>query len=217
MKALVLLCGWWAGVVFAGEPVALFNGKDFEGWAFDLPAGAKPEQTWSVVDGVLVCKGRPPGVMRTLGVYGDYELTLEWRWAPGGRGGNGGCLIHCSTPRLMGPWPRSLEVQLQAGNAGDFWMIGERINGQGPTPKGRRWGNLTDASEKPVGEWNTMRIRAAGDTVTVWVNDELVNEGSKCSATKGAICLQSEGTEVHFRKVELAPVEPMPVAPTPVE
>lgn len=27
------------------------------------------------------------------------------------------------------------------------------------------------------------------------------------SASKGAICLQSEGTEVHFRKVEITAIE----------
>lgn len=208
MKLVLLVLGLMVGVGIGAEPVALFNGKDFEGWTFDVPTkGAKPEAIWSVVDGVIVCKGRPAGVMRTQTAYENYELVIEWRWAPGSKGGNSGCLIHCSTPRLMGPWPKSVEVQLQSGNAGDFWMIGEQIKGQGDTPKGRRWANLTDKAEKPVGEWNTMKIRAVGDVVTVWVNGELVNEGSKCSVTKGAICLQSEGAEVQFRKVELTPVE----------
>ena len=61
--------------VHAGEPQSLFNGKDFEGWTFDvLDPEVKPEAVWSVADGILVCKGRPPGVMRTVKEYSDYEL-----------------------------------------------------------------------------------------------------------------------------------------------
>ena len=68
----------------AGEPQLLFNGKDFTGWTFDIidPA-VKPESVWSVSEGILICKGRPPGVMRTVKSYSNYELNLEWRWAPG--------------------------------------------------------------------------------------------------------------------------------------
>ena len=185
----------------------MFNGKDLSGWTFDVSGRAKPEQVWSVRDGILVCKGKPPGVIRTKKSYGDYELVLEWRWPKGGKPGNSGCLIHCSEPRHWGPWPKCLEVQLMSGNAGDFWMIGEKIRAAGKKAKGRRWENMTDGSEKPVGEWNTMKIRAVGDRVTVWVNGEKVNEGEGCTASKGAICLQSEGAEIHFRKVQLTPLD----------
>lgn len=75
------------------------------------------------------------------------------------------------------------------------------------TPKeGRRILNLTDNSERPPGQWNTMRIRCQGGDVTVWVNGDKVNEGSACSATRGAICLQSEGAPIYFRRVELKPL-----------
>jgi hypothetical protein len=61
---------------------------------------------------------------------------------------------------------------------------------------------LTDNSEKPVGEWNTMKVRCDGNKITVWVNGDLVNEGL-ATASKGQIALQAEGSEVEFRKVEL--------------
>jgi hypothetical protein len=68
--------------------------------------------------------------------------------------------------------------------------------------KERRVKNLTDNSEKPVGEWNTMKVRCDGNKITVWVNGDLVNEGL-ATASKGQIALQAEGSEVEFRKVEL--------------
>jgi hypothetical protein len=103
-------------------------------------------------------------------------------------------------------WPKSLEVQLAHENAGDFWMIGESITVPNATPQGRRWLKRQNSTEKPPGEWNTMRVRCEGDRITVWVNGVLMNEGHSLSANKGAICLQSEGAEIHFRKVELTPL-----------
>ena len=55
--------------------------------------------------------------------------------------------------------------------------------------------------------FHVMKVRAEGNKVTVWVNGTKVNEGKNCSVTKGAICLQSEGAEIQFRKVELTPLK----------
>ena len=104
-------------------------------------------------------------------------------------------------------------------NAGDFWCIHEDISvpdmvaRRGPKEKwgstkgkNRRIKNLTDNSEKPAGEWNTMIVECLGNAVKVWVNGDMVNHGTGCTATKGQIALQSEGSEVEFRKVELTPI-----------
>lgn len=113
-------------------------------------------------------------------------------------------------------FPQSIEVQLQSGDAGDFWCIGEDITvpdmekRRGPKSnwgvdgdKARRIINLTDGSEKPLGYWNTMTIECRKDKVKVWVNGDVVNEGTGATASKGQIALQAEGTEVEFRKLEL--------------
>ncbi len=60
--------------------------------------------------------------------------------------------------------------------------------------KKRRILNLTDGSENPVGEWNTMVIECVGDEIKVWVNGDLVNYGD-CTATKGQIAVQAEGSD----------------------
>ena len=51
--------------------------------------------------------------------------------------------------------------------------------------KARRIKNLTDGSEKPLGEWNRMVVECVGDEVKVWVNGDLVNHGSKCTDQEG--------------------------------
>ncbi len=60
---------------------------------------------------------------------------------------------------------------------------------------------LAASSEKPAGEWNTMKVICKGSTIEVTVNGVLQNKGTKVSVSKGFICLQSEGKDIEFRNV----------------
>ncbi len=202
------------------KPIQLFNGKDLSGWHMDVPEldknpdGAKP---FIVRTGVLVSLGNPGGHLITDKIYQNYKLEVQYRFMKDP--GNCGVLVHASKPRrLYGMFPQSIEVQMQSGDAGDFWCIGEdievpdMIKRRGPKEKwgvdgdkARRILNLTDGSEHPLHEWNTMQIECKQDRVKVWVNEILVNEGFNATARKGQIALQAEGVEVEFRKVELTP------------
>jgi hypothetical protein len=77
--------------------------------------------------------------------------------------------------------------------------------------KKRRILNLTDDSESPVGQWNTMVIECLDNSILVWVNDDLVNHGFNCTANKGQIAIQAEGSEVEFRKIQLTPINKLSV------
>ena len=199
----------------------LFNGRDLNGWHVDVPKMDKEPNVKSpfiVRDGLLVSLGTPNGHLISDAVYQDYRLDVEYRFA--GKPGNCGILVHASTPRaLYRMFPKSIEVQMHHKNAGDFWCIVEDISvpdmvsRRGPTDKwgvtegkARRILNLTDGSEKPVGEWNTMVIECLKNSIKVWVNDDLVNHGFDCTAAKGQIAIQAEGSEVEFRKVQLIPI-----------
>lgn len=201
---LVLTC--LSASAFA-EEIRLFNGHNLDGWTCDI---SKDDLTiddlWSVADGILFCKGRPQAVLRTVDEYENYRIRLQWRWPE--RGGNNGLLVHCTKPRELAIWPKSLEVQLAHKNAGDFWVIGTEIDvpNEESRVKGRRHINLTDDSEKPIGEWNTLEVECRGDKVTVFVNGVLVNEGTNSTATSGAICLQAEGTPIEYRDIVLTPL-----------
>ena len=117
--------------------------------------------------------------------------------------------MHCSTPGALGVWCKSIEVQLAHGNAGDFWIIGTDLDveNEAERKKGRRHLNLTDDSEKPIGEWNTMEIVCKGNEVSVKVNGDLVNHATNVTESQGAIALQSEGTPIQYRNVELTPLK----------
>ena len=207
---------------FAQKSISLFNGKDLTGWHADVPGKDKNPDTaasFTIREGKLVSMGDPRGHLITDARYADYRLDIEYRFA--GKPGNCGVLVHASTPRVLYKmFPKSLEVQMQHKDAGDFWCIEEDITvpnmeeRRGPKAEwsinkknGRRIKNLTDDSEKPLGEWNTMRIECLKDKVRVWVNGVLVNDGYNCTVTKGQIALQAEGSEVEFRKLELKSIK----------
>lgn len=200
------------------KPQMLFNGRDLTGWHADVPAADSSPRLASpfvVRNGLLVSLGEPRGHLLTDSSYRNYRLEVEYRFPA--TPGNAGVLVHASTPRaLYGMFPKSIEVQMEHGNAGDFWCIVEDIHvpdmerRRGPPAqwgttegKARRILNLTDSSEKPPGEWNTMVIEAVGRSIRVWVNGDLVNDGSDATADHGLIALQSEGSEVEFRKLVL--------------
>jgi len=224
MKLPILALFSLVSAAIAAEPVSLFNGKDLEGWTVDVPSADGKDDappSFTVRDGMLVSLGEPQGHLVTEKEYSDYKLLVEYRFTKGG--GNCGVLVHASTPReLYGMFPKSIEVQMFSGNAGDFWCIGENIEvpdmeKRRPHKEGQKFGggpedarrilNLTDDSEKPLGEWNTMLIECKGNEVIVHVNGDLVNHGKNCTASKGKIAVQAEGTEVEFRKLELTPLE----------
>ena len=201
----------------------LFNGKDLAGWKADVPAkdkNADAPESFAVRDGNLVSLGNPRGHLVTTSRYRDYRLQVEYRFTK--KAGNCGVLVHSSKPRaLYAMFPQSIEVQMHSGNAGDFWCIEENIEvpnmeKRRPRKKNQKYGgskgdarrilNLTDGSEKPLGEWNTMVVECRARTVKVWVNGDFVNNGFNSTADRGAIALQAEGTEVEFRKVEIGPL-----------
>lgn len=197
---------------------SLFNGKDLAGWHVDVPEMDKNLQAktpFIVRNKMLASLGDPRGHLITDSIYQNYKLEIEYRFP--GQPGNCGVLVHASTPRaLYGMFPKSIEVQMEHENAGDFWCIVEDIevpnmesrrgpkeNWGGTEGKERRIKNLTESSEAPLGKWNTMVIECLGDTLKVWVNGDLVNEGFNLTTNKGQIALQAEGSEVEFRKLDL--------------
>jgi len=206
----------------SGQSTNLFNGIDLSGWHVDVPENDTSKNAvnpFITRNGLLVSMGKPNGHLITDAFYKNYRLVVEYRFAAAP--GNCGVLVHASRPRVLYKmFPQSIECQLMHQNAGDFWCIGEDISvpemekRRGPKVnwgitegKERRIINLTDSSEKQLGEWNTMSIECFQNTIKVWVNGDLVNDGFNCTASQGQIALQAEGAEVEFRKIYLTAIE----------
>jgi len=214
--ALLLLAGCKTAETGSRETsLELFDGKGLVGWYHILadPAIAR-EQVWSVQDGLLICQDTPLGVLYTKRAFTDFRFRLEYRWAPGTKPGNSGILTRINGPSRA--LPRTAEVQLMHGKAGD--VLG--LQGMQVTPGQPRYfeimnhavagdirgvAKLTDA-ERPGGEWNQVEVLARGGDYTVWMNGQKINQACGVEIVAGPIGLQSEGGEIHFRRVTVTPL-----------
>ena len=198
------------------EPVELFNCKSLSGWtSFLVEDDVKMEDVWSVKDGILICKGEPHGFLATEKCYQDFQLIVEWRWAPGKEPGNSGVLMRITGNKMM--LPNCMEAQLKSGDAGALYGFqGFKIDGDADRKsevKGHKLGGdliglkKLASAEKEPGEWNRYDITLKGDKIVVKVNGKKVNEAHGCDVQCGQIGFQSEGGEIHFRKITLKPVK----------
>ena len=199
----------------AAEQVKQFTsqspGGEFPGWkSFFAEPDVTTGQVWKLAaDGVLECRGKPLGYLYTEKDYKDFSLRLEWRW-PEGRPGKGGVLMRKTGPEKI--WPKSLEAQINAPDAGDFWGL-DGYTFSGPAVRLKQlahpqFGKLTNLKktemlERPAGQWNQYEILADGDTVTLAINGRPANRATGCDLSPGKICLTSEGSQIFFRNVEL--------------
>jgi hypothetical protein len=179
----------------------LFNGKDLSGWKATGKADA-----WAVEDGVIVCKGGGGGWLLTEKEYADFEFACEYRWAKSG--GNSGVALR--TPEKGDPAYQGMEIQLiddegWPGKLADYQHTGSIYDVQPAKP----------AKNKPIGEWNAVKIVCKGRAVKVEQNgsglidanlDDYKAKADKhpgLAREKGRIGFQSYNIRVEFRNVHV--------------
>lgn len=181
-----------------GKVISLI-GRDLGNWTFFLKdKSLDPSKIFTLKDGVIHITG-PFGYMRTKAVYSDFRLHAEWRWPL--EATNSGIFLFAQKTDTI--WPRCVECQLSAGNAGDFVCSnGSDMNERTDKTK-KVVKKMAASNEKPVGEWNTMEITCKANTIEVVVNGILQNKATGVTPSSGSICLQSEGKDIEFRNVSL--------------
>lgn len=195
--------------------VPLFDGKTLEGWT---PVNTAPS-TWSVRDGMIHCTGKPIGELRTVRMYQNFILEVEWRHLK--PRGNAGIFVWADAITARGqPFHRSIEVQVLEnayGNSRSHTTHGDifPIHGARMTPVNGRGGSRafpTEFRSRPSPEWNHYRITCIDGRITLAVNGKLVTEGRDSSPRKGYICLESEGGIVDYRNLRIRelPGDPLP-------
>jgi hypothetical protein len=202
---------------------SLFNGKDLTGWVNVNTA----EDTWRVKDGVLVCSGRPIGVMRSDRQYENFILHIEWMHTE--PGGNSGVFVwSAARPSERSRLPDGVEVQMLELSWPELhkrngvtppvaYVHGELfgVNGVKTTPdnlRGERSMSIENRC-KPRGEWNTYEVVAVDGVIKLAVNGKFVNGISRSTQKKGYLCLESEGAEIHFRNIRILELPPGVTAP----
>src|SRR5436190_2709599 len=219
----LLLCAFLLAAVSAlaaEDWKPLFNGRDFTGWT---NVNCAPS-TWSVRDGIIISTGVPTGVLRTLRQYENFIAELEWKHIK--TNGNAGFFVWSDALPVCGqPFTKAIEIQVLAGHDsevatsdGDVFSIqGATMVPDRPHPKG--WARCLPSEKRahPAGEWNHYRVECRDGRVTLAVNGKVVSGGSNCVPRKGFICLESEGSECHFRNLRIHELPGSSVADEPDE
>jgi len=184
----------------------LFNGKDLSGWTIVNVAPS----TFSARDGMIVSTGKPTGTMRTERMYENFIMDVEWRHMK--PGGNAGVFIWGDPLTHVGqPFSRGIEVQVLDGREskdytsdGDVFSIwGASMKPDRPHPSGWERCLPSEKRAKPSPEWYHYRISCNDGTLKLAVNGKEVSGASMCRPRKGYICLESEGSECHFRNLKI--------------
>jgi hypothetical protein len=203
----------------APQWVSLFNGRNLSGWV-NVNTG---KDTWQVRGGLLVCSGKPTGVMRSRKQYENFILHIEWRHMKAG--GNSGVFVWSEgyvpgRKRL----PKGMEVQMleldwvnlhrkKDGTPQDIGYISGELFGAGglkatpDNPRGSRSKSL-ELRCKGKGEWNVYDVVCVDGTVKLAINGKFVNSIRNSSVRKGYLCLESEGSEIHFRNIRILELPP---------
>lgn len=203
-----------AGVstALAGEWQTLFDGRDLSAWrVFGKPAGAPV--TWAVENGTLAWR-KDGGNLMTRESFADFELELEWKISPGGNSG----IMFRVDPTSDKPPQTGPEIQVLDD--------AKHKDGKNPlTSAGALYAMYAPSKPmaRPVGEWNTLRLRVQGNRVQNWLNGEPVVDVEMGTAEwqarfakskfarfpnygripSGPILLQDHGDAVWFRNIRI--------------
>jgi predicted glycoside hydrolase/deacetylase ChbG (UPF0249 family) len=176
----------------SSEWISLFNGENLDGWT------VRGKANWRVKDGIMIGQSNDG----TGHIYAGPELTdLEvkgvFRLSDQGGGGNSG-LYFRSNPPEDNPdgYPVGYEAQIchnQDAHTGWLWKPG--------TPTGKASALLTSDDE-----WFSMRVKATGSLIQIWVNEKLVMTYEDEEYPKGFFAIQChnpgmtiESKELYFR------------------
>ncbi len=181
-----------------GDFKPLFNGKNLDGFK-TVPDGL--DKSIRVEDQTIIVAGKPNGYFYTEKPFKNYVLKFDWKYVrPAGLaddskfGGNSGLLVHIQGEHKV--WPRCIEVQGMNRDHGNIFAIG------GAKGNFKKFADAQKKAIKAVGEWNTTEVTSENGKLTAKVNGELVSEGAG-ELMEGPIGWQSEGAEIHFRKIEI--------------
>ena len=180
----------------------LFDGDNLDGWEI-----RGNQDDFQVVDGVVRCEQGAGGQLMfyTGQQYGDFELVVEWRVAPGGNSG-----VFIRAPREGWPWETAYEVQIS--------------NEQPPRAAIHCTGALYGYAavdprpDESPNQWRRYVVRAEGERITVAVDgtqvvdyDQSTSDKTRDKPLEGFIGVQDShgppGTWVEYRLIKVKPLD----------
>lgn len=188
-----ILAAFFLTTALSAQTKTLFNGENLDGWTI------YGTEKWYVEDGLLVCESGPDeqyGYFATDKHYKNFVLELEFKQEADG---NSGVFIRSTVDGTkVSGW--QVEVAPPGHATGGVYES-----------YGRNWlikPDLEKDKALKMGEWNKMKIKMDGDTITSWLNgtemitltDEIIGAG------EGSIALQIHdggGIKVKWRNIQL--------------
>ena len=199
----------------AGDPVDLFNGKDFSGWHGRTTVDPRKWETtpdaekakWNQeiadhwkVDGNEIVNDGKGAYLTTNAEFGDFDLTVDFKIVKDCDSG-----IYLRGIPQVQIWDPDAENNRKNGNekgSGGLWNNPAGWSGKDPLVR----------ADNPVGQWNTMKMRLVGERCWVWLNDKAVVVNARLHdyfapgqplIKRGPIQLQTHGAEIRFRNIKL--------------
>src|SRR5215831_18069412 len=196
--------------------VALFNGKNLNGWkgllaqpndnpakraklspedlsAAQAKADERMREHWKAENGEIVFDGKGDSLC-TKKDYSDFEMLVDWKISPRGDSG-----IYIRGSPQVQIWEPHSPGQFKPPD-GSGGLYNNQKNPRHPLKN----------ADHPVGEWNRFRIVMVGEKVHVFLNGELVVndttlenywERDKPIYTSGQIELQNHGGPLWFKNI----------------
>ena len=175
------------------QNTSLFNGEDLKGWEI------YGTEKWYVENNELICESGPDAQYGYLGTekhYKNFILTLEFKQEADG---NSGVFFRSTIDGIkITGW------QAEVAPPGKF-------SGGIYESYGRGWlikPDLEKDKALKMEEWNVMKIKVVGSSVTTWLNDvEMISiTDDKIGEGEGSIALQIHdggGIKVRWRNIYL--------------
>lgn len=186
-------CKSTAQTIETTKQKSLFNGENLDGWTI------YGTEKWYVEDGLLVCESGPDKAYGYLGTndhYKNFELTVDFKQEANG---NSGIFIRSTIDGTkVSGW--QVEVAPPGNDTGGVYES-----------YGRGWLIKPDPEKDKalkMGEWNTMKIRVDGATITSWLNgtEMMTITDEKIGAGEGSVALQIHdggGIKVRWRNLKI--------------
>lgn len=176
----------WKGLVADPEKRAKMRPQDLA--EKQAEADASMRAHWKVEDGVLHFDGKGEALC-TARDYEDFEMLVDWKIGPKGDSG----------------------IYLRGSPQVQIWDPAQWPQGSGGLYNNKKHPNdPLVCADRPIGEWNTFRIKMVGENVTVWLNDKLVVDNVVMENywnydipiyDHGQIELQNHGSDLWFRNL----------------
>jgi hypothetical protein len=166
----------------------LFDGSTLRGWETHPAAANEPAATaWAVVNGAIVCDGDRRGWLGTDGVFGDFNLKLEFRV---GATANSGVFLRSQKTGM----PAETGYELQIWDFRPSYKTGALVNHIEARP-----------TKILADQWNSYDVTAQGNHFVVVLNGKKVLDGEDAAHSAGVIGLQynTGGGKIEFRNIKI--------------